>query len=149
MADSIYPDIDVPELQAASPAPTDLGRELKFDFGAGEFVGGGSPQVVEGVEALTVWIEKALRTARYRYVAYTPNYGSELEAFVEKQPPLTQALLEVEVERLIREAIGYDNRIKELRNFQIVRGSDWLDIGFEVVTILGEVAPMGVRWIDV
>jgi len=146
VADSIYPQIDVPELQAAGSAAPDLGRELKFDFGVGEFVGGGSPQVVEGVEALKVWIEKALRTARYRYLAYTAAYGSELEAFIERQPPLTQALLEVEVERLCREAIGYDNRIRELRNFRIVRGSDCLDVEFEVVTILGEIAPMGVRW---
>jgi len=146
VADSIYPQIDVPELQAAGSAAPDLGRELKFDFGAGEFVGGGSPQVVEGVEALKVWIEKALRTARYRYLAYTPAYGSELEAFIERQPPLTQALLEVEIERLCREAIGYDDRIKELRNFRLVRGADRLDVEFEVVTILGEIAPMGVRW---
>lgn len=146
MADSIYPDVDVPELQVSRPAPADLGRELKFDFGRGDFVGIGSPQVVEGIEALTVWIEKALRTARYRYLVYTPNYGSELEAFIERQPPLTQALLEVEVERLCREAIGYDDRIRELRNFRVERGPDWLDVEFEVVTILGEVAPMGVRW---
>lgn len=136
MTDPIYPDIPVPESADAAVA-TSYGKELAYDFAAGEFIlEDGKPKVVEGIEALKVWIEKAIRTARYRWPIYTFAYGCELEDIVGLD--LAPAVLESEVKRAITEALIYDNRIEAVEDFVIERGGDWLKVTFRVVTTLGE-----------
>lgn len=130
---SIFPDIKVTETGQTATNQVSYGKELAFDFEAGDFIYiDGQPKVVEGVEALKVWIEKTIRTARYRFPAYTFQYGCELEDIIGLDIP--RAVLESEVKRVIREALVYDDRITEVKNFIINRGGDWLNIEFDVVT---------------
>jgi len=138
VAENIFPEITVPE---ATILPQDeiisYGKELAFDFATGEFIlEDGKPKVVEGIEALKVWIEKALRTARYRWPIYTFNYGCELEDIIGLDIP--RSVLESEVKRHIREALVYDDRIEDVRDFIIERSGDQLKVTFTVVTVLGD-----------
>lgn len=138
MADSIFPETNITEgTEQASTQPVTYGKELAFDFATGEFImEDGKPKVVEGIEALKIWIEKAIRTARYRFPIYTFQYGCELEDIVGLDIP--RAVLESEVQRVIREALIYDDRIEDVRDFVIERGGDWLKVTFRVVTVLGD-----------
>lgn len=133
MTDTIFPDITAPETGQDTSTVITYGKELAFDFAAGEFVMvDGRPKVLEGVYALKVWIEKAIRTARYRFPIYTFQYGCELEDIIGLDIP--RAVLESEVERTIREALKYDERIKAVQDFVIERGGDWLKVEFTVIT---------------
>lgn len=134
MAETIFPDITVPETTTDQDNQLiTYGKELAFDFAAGDFImEDGRPKVVEGIEALKVWIEKTIRTARYRFPAYTFQYGCELEDIIGLDIP--RAVLESEVERTIREALIYDDRIQDVRDFVIERGGDWLKVTFTVIT---------------
>ena len=42
----------------------------------------GKTYLVEGNEALQIWIYKALLTPRFRHVAYTKAYGSEIHTLL-------------------------------------------------------------------
>lgn len=144
MAETIYPQIPTVDIPQASLPNS--GKELAFDFNKGEFVlENGKPKVVEGIEALKVWIEKTLRTSRYRYLAYSHNYGCEIEDMIGIKPPLSTPMLTSEVQRVIREALIYDDRITDVTNFRIKRESDWLDVEFEIITVWGQSAVQGVR----
>lgn len=133
---SIFPDINIPETSAQSSTVT-YGRELDFDFNIGQFVmTDGAPRVLEGIDALRVWITKTLLTARYRFPIYSFNYGCELEDVIGYDIP--RVVLELEIPRVIREALIYDSRITDVRDFIIERGSDWLKVEFTVDTFDGQ-----------
>jgi hypothetical protein len=131
----IFPAINVPTID--SQATVSYGKELAFDFGSGEFsLDDGKPRVVEGLEALEVWIEKAIRTARYRFPIYSFEYGCELEDIIGKDIP--RAIFESEIKRVITEALIYDDRISDVKDFKFTRGGDWLRVEFTVVTVRGD-----------
>jgi len=132
VADPLYPTIPVPTTVTAGKKPVTYGKELAFDFATGEFImKDGAPKVVEGIEALKVWIEKTIRTARYRFPIYTFSYGCELKDIIGLDIP--SPVLESEVTRVIREALIYDVRIKDVRDFIFERGGDWLKVEFTVI----------------
>jgi len=127
----IYPEFTIPK--QTSSTPIDYGKELAFNFDLEEFVmEDGRPKVVDGKAALEVWIHKALLTARYRFRAYTDAYGSELDVLIGASVPTP--ILEMEVQRVIREALIYDNRINDIRDFKIGRDGSFLNVEFTVIT---------------
>ena len=137
MPENIYPQIMVPEISTTASTATTYGKELAFDFAKGDFVyQDGKPKVVEGIEALKVWIEKTIRTARYRFPIYSWDYGCELDDIIGYDLP--RAVLESEIPRVIKEALVIDNRIEDVRDFVIERGGDWLKVTFTVTTALGD-----------
>lgn len=137
MAETIFPDILLPEETAGTSEVLSYGKELAFDFENNDFIyENGSPKVVEGIHALKVWIEKALRTVRFRWPVYTENFGSELEDIIGADIP--RPVLESEAKRAITEALIYDDRIAAVQDFIFERGDDWLKITFTVITVLGD-----------
>ena len=141
---SIFPDINIPQSATETPVAITYGRELDFDFSTGEFVlVNGAPRVLDGVRALKVWIEKTIRTARYRFPVYTFAYGCELEDIIGLDLPRT--VLESEIPRVIKEALIYDNRIADVHTFEIDRGGDWLMIEFTVITFNGQTLGISYR----
>lgn len=134
---SIFPEFEPTDTQETTTTQVTYGKELAFDFEKGDFIyEDGKPKVVEGIEALKVWIEKAIRTARYRFPIYSFQYGCELEDIIGLDLP--RAVLESEVQRVIKEALIYDDRIEDVRDFIIERGGDWLKVTFTVITTLGD-----------
>jgi phage baseplate assembly protein W len=141
VAEQIFPDLTIPDGlttdEAGSDAVTDYGKELAFDFTKGELIiENGRPKLVEGIDAVRVWIEKTLRTARYRYPIYSFEYGCELEDLIGIEIP--SDVLESEIKRVIAEAIIYDDRIESVEDFKISRSSDCLHLNFRVVTVFGD-----------
>lgn len=134
---SIFPDIVIPEEVTREPEPITYGKELDFDFTKGEFIlEDGAPRVLEGVDALRVWITKTILTARYRFPIYSFDYGCELEDLIGYDIP--KVVLEAEIPRVIREALIYDSRINDVKDFTIVRGNDYVIVEFTVVTFDGQ-----------
>ena len=69
-----------PEAETPVQAQLPLCREVAWDFARGVPVyAGGRPVEVTGVEAVRVWIWKALKTARFHQEIYTGDYGCEAE----------------------------------------------------------------------
>lgn len=92
---------------------------------------------IDGKEAIRQYISKALTTARNRYLIYNDAYGEEISDFIGQN--LTQSLLDVEIPRLVREAIQYDDRISEVSDIRVSQyNSDSTLITFTVKLINGE-----------
>lgn len=131
----IFPDIKIPD--EVTPLPVTYGKELDYNFTTGQFVmEDGAPRVLEGPDALRIWIMKTLLTARYRFPIYSFAYGCEMEDFIGYDIP--RAVLEAEIPRVITEALIHDDRINDVRDFSIERESDYLIVEFTVITFDGQ-----------
>lgn len=107
-------------------------REYEINLETGQLTG----RILEGKEALKMWIYKALRTNRYRHTAYTWEYGAELEELIGKQ--YNEGLMNSEVERYIKECLLINEYIKDCYSFEITFKCDVLTVSFVCDTVFGE-----------
>lgn len=113
-------------------SPT-YGRSPVFDFSIGEFKKvDGKVYIGEGLEVLKNRIEKTLRTERYRFPIYSPDYGVTLEELMLKDVPFEVFISEVESQ--IVEALTQDLRIAQVKDFTFSRNKSFIGIQFHVVT---------------
>jgi phage baseplate assembly protein W len=126
----IFPQVSV-TTQATSPV--EYGSEINFDFENEVFVlKDGEPEILYGIDALKMWIEKAIRTARYRWPVYSWSYGSEIEDLIGKS--LGNSVTQAEIKRYISEALIYDNRISIVQGFTFNQTGGEVTVTFEVTT---------------
>jgi hypothetical protein len=116
------------EVVTPTPEPS-LTYRLDYENGA---IGG----FIDGDEALRQFVIKAIQTARFRYLIYDDQYGSELEDLIGAD--VTDAFLNEEIPRVIREALIYDDRIADVRDFVVRRESDRVYVEFTVVKTDGD-----------
>lgn len=93
---------------------------------------------IDGRDAILQFVDKAVRTARYRFPIYDWDYGCEIDDLIGQD--VSVALLESEIPRVIREALIYDDRIDDVGGFTIRREADNLYVSF-FVTVNGENIP--------
>lgn len=122
-----------------------LFKEMDIDFETGEpIIKNNEIVTLEGSEALKVWIWKVLKTERYKYKAYTDNYGNELKEQLGTiyDKTIKDAILENE----IRECLGVNPYIVRLHSFSIEtpEGMQHPYIYFSVDTVYGTIENMGV-----
>lgn len=91
--------------------------------------------MIDGDAAIRQFIQKALVTARSTFMIYSDDYGCEIDTLIGQS--VTTALFDVEVTRLIREAIIYDSRILSVGDFVITRSGDAVFVTFAVETLDG------------
>ena len=115
-------------------------KEYAIDFKTGEYIKdeNNDIKVLEKNEALKVWIFKALKTERFRYVdVHSDNYGSELETNIGTiyQKSVKDALMINQ----IRNTLLVNPYILECYNFDISNENEYVpQITFNVITIYGE-----------
>ena len=93
--------------------------------------------IVEGNEAIKVWIYKAIKTVRYQYPIYSWDYGCEISSLVGQK--YTKGLTKSEAERYIKEAILINPYITDVKIIDINFSEDILSVSIQVDTIYGEV----------
>ena len=95
-------------------------------------------KIVEGNEAIKIWIYKALQTPRYQYDIYTWDYGSELLSLIGKA--YTKGLTQSEASRYIKEALLINPYILDVNVVSTSFDGDVLSANVRVKTIYdGEV----------
>ena len=114
-------------------------KEYAIDFKTREYIKDENDiKVLEKNEALKVWIFKALKTERFRYIdVHSDNYGSELEANIGTvyQKSVKDALMINQ----IRDTLLVNPYILECYNFEISNEDEYIpQITFNVRTIYGE-----------
>ena len=91
---------------------------------------------VDGQEAMKQAIFKILQTERYRHnKIYSDNYGVELADLF----GMSKIYVIAEVERRIREALLWDERITAIKNFVFDVHKGNIVVRFECDTVFGEV----------
>ena len=101
----------------------------------------GNTYLVEGNEALRIWIFKALSTERFRYTAYDSAFGSEIHTLIGSA--IHSEIVTSELKRFIIEALMVNPYISELSNFQFTRTESGVQVEFDCTTIYGA---MTVEW---
>lgn len=91
---------------------------------------------IDNEDAIRQYIRKALMTSRNRYLIYNDTYGEELRDLIGQN--LTQDLMNVEIPRVVREAIEGDDRIEEVSDVKVTQyNSDGILIEVTVITVTG------------
>ena len=93
-------------------------------------------KIVEGNEAIKVWVYKALLTPRYNYSIYSWDYGSELLDLIGKA--YTPSLTKSEAKRYIEEALLINPYILEVNVLDTDFKDGILSANVKIVTVYGE-----------
>jgi phage baseplate assembly protein W len=107
-------------------------RTYRLDFETGE-IGGR----IDGTEAIRQLIHKAVQTIRYQYPIYSEDYGCEIRHLLGK--PYSQGFIQVEMVRMIVEALVYDERIERAYDFTIHAEDDEVYVAFSADTVQGTI----------
>ena len=112
-------------------------KEVAWDFKNNiPILENGDFKIVEGNEAIKVWVYKAILTPRYNYSIYTWDYGSELLDLIGKA--YTPSLTKEEAKRLIKEALEINPYILEVNVLDTDFKDGILSANVKIVTIYGE-----------
>ena len=114
-----------------------LYKEVAWDFEKDTpIIQNGDFKIVEGNNAIKVWIYKALLTPRYSYSIYSWNYGSELMDLIGKA--YTPSLTKEEAKRYIKEALLINPYILEVTVVDTSFNNGLLSADIKLLTIYGE-----------
>lgn len=111
-------------------------KEYAWDFEANKFIldESGKMTVLNGNDALKIWITKALITERGAYLAYESSYGFELRQQIGK---VATGERRAELKRLISECLLVNPYIKSVDSLEFVQSGVKLEIEIKLTTIYG------------
>ena len=137
MSKTLFPILTAQETLPGQQA-LPLCREVAWDYAADRAVWrGGSPVYVEGLEAVQTWCYNALRTVRYRHIAFSTSYGCELETLVGQ--PYGEAVKSAEAIRYVQEALLVNPYITAVEQVSVDFSGYTLYIRCKVQSFYGEV----------
>lgn len=113
-------------------------REAAVDLNTGQPIleADGTFRLVSGLEAVRVWVWRALQpdNARYAYSAHTASYGNQLHLLAGKSLPQAESRLA----GLVRESLLVCPYITGVERFSFTREGCRLVASFTVRTVYGE-----------
>ncbi len=120
------------EILSEIKKPT-IPKEYEIDFKSGQLTG----EIVEGLEAIKVWVWLALQVPRYRYYVYTWDYGSEFEDLIGQG--YSNGYIESESRRMTEDCLLINPDIQSISDFHVSVEKDILTISFTVNTVYGDI----------
>lgn len=135
---SVFPFIDADAIETPASEELPLLKEYAYDFEKNELLldKDGRTYMVEKNEALKIWIYKALRTSRFRYVAHSAAYGEEWQDQLVGRS-MDGDIVILELERFIIEALMVNPYIKRLDNFVFDTSTSGVSVSFDCTSIYG------------
>ena len=119
------------------PAALPLMTEVAVDFVSGQPIleTDGRFRLVSGLEAVRVWVWRALQAdnLRFAFAAHTDSYGNQLHLLAGKAMPEAESRLP----GLIKEALLVCPYITGVERFTYTREADCLRAAFTVRTVYG------------
>lgn len=86
-------------------------------------------------EAYKQWVVMCVLTERYEYLAYSPDFGTEIKAIMRANYP--RPIAESEIQRTITEALGVDPRTVSVGGFSFEWKGDSVWVTCEVESVYG------------
>lgn len=118
---------NVQSITEAEEKPT---RTYRLDIDKGRIVG-----YVDGIEAIQQYIRKAIISPRFKCLAYSPQYGSEVDAVCVANR-WDKNIIKKLLPSLIKDSLT-DSRITDVYNFSFEDGTDSIYVNFNVDTVYG------------
>lgn len=112
-------------------------KSFLFDFKKGDFnVSDGKLEIIDNLEALKIWIEKVLKTEKFKFKIYDGvDYGISIIELITSDFPL--AFVKAEIEREITTTLLKNINIKSVQNFKFERNKRLLNVSFNCNTTFG------------
>ena len=130
-------DATIQAMQATQELPTFKEFDWDFENNCFKYDKSGHHVLLEGADALKVWIYKALATERYRYEAYSWQYGIELKPFIGMVMGVEERISELK--RIIIECLMVNPYITSVDNFEFTQEGASSHVTIELTTVYGEV----------
>lgn len=124
---ALTPELEVPEIIETEVDPS---LTYEFDFDTKQI-----KRKIDGRKAIEQFIRKAIVTIRFIHPIYSDDYGCEVRPMIGQG--FTDAFLKSEIQRMITEAIIYDDRINKVYDFDIQPKGDETFTKFSVDTVEG------------
>ena len=122
-------------------------REVAFDLKSGQPVveSDGRFRLVSGLEAVRVWVWRALQpdNCRFAYAAHTQRYGNQLHLWCGKSMAEARSRLA----GLVRETLLVCPYITGVERFYFTREGSRLTAAFTVRTVYGDLAAESEAWL--
>lgn len=124
-------------IETSDDSSVPLFREFAWDFLEDcPVIENGQLKIVEGNDALKVWIYKVIKTERYKYVVYNDDYGTEIFKYIGKN--YTRKYTEAEIVRDIKEALLINEYIIEIKKINANYIGSTLTVAVELTTIYSD-----------
>ncbi len=117
-------DMDEDEEDVVEPSTT-----YRIDFESGRLTN----EKISGLDAIRQFVYMALRTERYSHAVYSHDVGCEVQEAVSDEES-TDEYKEMEIPRLIEEALLVDERIESVQDIEITKEGAAFKVVFDVVT---------------
>lgn len=108
-------------------------KEYEIDFKTGQLTG----RIVEGLEAIKIWIWLVLQTPRYRYYIYTWDYGNEFDDLIGQG--YSEEHITAEAQRMTEDCLLVNEDIQSIFDFSVDMENDQLSVSFTTNTIYGSI----------
>ncbi len=130
-------EVSLDNLKSSDNEVSITGKSFLFDFNLGDFpTNDGKLTEISGIEALKLWIQKVLKTEKFKFKIYeNKEYGATLLELVNADYPI--AFKKSEIERVVTETLLKNTAIKSLNNFNFERNKRTLKVSFTAYTIYG------------
>lgn len=113
-------------------------KEYAWDFQTNDFLlKDGKPYIVEGIEALKIWILKILKTERYKYLAYSWTYGSEISTVIGNK--FKKREIEIDLKNIVEDVLLRHPQILSVNNLIVSQSGKSLSVQMTIHTEYGEV----------
>ena len=122
---------DTKTIKRSDSQAVKMPKEYGIDFTTGQLTG----KIVEGIEAIKVWIWLCMHTERFRHAIYSSDYGTSLEQYFGHL--LSDEYINTDCESEVTDALLINDYIESIENFGAVKDGEHLRIGFRVVTKFG------------
>lgn len=129
---SLLPSFILDEIEVYKSPEIKVPHEYEIDYETGQMTG----KIVEGLEAIKVWIWLVLKISRYRYPIYSWDYGNEYEALIGKG--YSEEYLQAEAKRMTEDCLLMNEYITSIENFSASFIEETLNLSFTVNTRFGK-----------
>lgn len=106
-------------------------REYGIDFTTGKLTG----RIVEGLEAIKVWVWNCLHTERYKHAIYSWQYGVEYEQYIGET--VTDEYLQNDCQTETEDALLVNPYITGIDDFEATLDGARMHIAFKLNTSFG------------
>ncbi|APT50698.1 MULTISPECIES: DUF2634 domain-containing protein [Bacillus] len=124
---ALSPEEEIEEIEEDEEVETS--STYRIDFETGRLTG----ETISGIEAIRQFIYMTLRTERYAHPIYSHDIGTEIQELL-TDTEATDEYKEMEIPRLLEEALLVDERIDHIEELEVTKQNDSFHVKLAIVT---------------
>ncbi|APJ12288.1 DUF2634 domain-containing protein [Bacillus safensis] len=124
---ALSPEEEIEEIEEDEEVETST--TYRIDFETGRLTG----ETISGIEAIRQFIYMTLRTERYAHPIYSHDIGTEIQELL-TDTEATDEYKEMEIPRLLEEALLVDERIDHIEELEVTKQNDSFHVKLAIVT---------------